>query len=141
MTFTAHSSFTQRGIERIRRERGMRLLPPPESSAVFAPDYYRLVVDTFTLPKPRERFTMREIMDRIAKACGVTVMDIRSPGRSKRLIIPRQAFYYWAKRLTGNSYPQIGRFCGGRDHSTVLYGVVAYQKKRGEMGRHVRSIA
>jgi len=145
MGFAAHSSFTNRGIARIRQERSVKLLSPPKPVSPPAAEpcsmaRYQLVVDTFTPLKRRDRFTMREIMDRIARACGVTSMEIRSPSRAAYLMLPRHAFFYWARRLTGKSYPQIGGFCGGRDHTTALHGARVYPKKRREMGRHVRRL-
>lgn len=48
--------------------------------------------------------------------------DIRGPERRRAVSRPRQVAMYIARRLTGRSYPAIGRQMGGRDHTTVLWG-------------------
>lgn len=53
-------------------------------------------------------------------------------------MLARQAVMYWAVRLTGYSYPKIGRIMGGRDHTSIMYGATAYRKKREKMGRYLR---
>ena len=41
----------------------------------------------------------------------------------------RSAFMFLARRLTGHSLEDIGGYFGGRDHSTVLYGVERVAQK------------
>lgn len=47
-------------------------------------------------------------------------------GQAKHRSVARARFAVWhtARELTGQSYPQLGRFTGGRDHSTVRHGVL-----------------
>lgn len=57
--------------------------------------------------------------------CGVfevSRIELKSPRRAVNLVAARQVFFWLAKRYTGNSYPFIGSWCGGRDHSTVMHG-------------------
>jgi len=51
--------------------------------------------------------------------------DVRGPKRNKEIVWPRQVAIYLARELTDNSLAAIGKFFGGRDHSTVLH---AYNK-------------
>lgn len=55
----------------------------------------------------------------------ITVADIRSAYRGRRMSWPRQVAMYLAREMTGCSYPKIGRMFGGRDHTTVMF---AYRK-------------
>lgn len=80
------------------------------------------------------------IIQRICRVFRVTLVDLRSTRRDARSVFARQAIYYWARRLTLFSLPQIGRLMGGRDHTTVLYGVPTYVKKRLAMGRNLRVV-
>ncbi|MBB4004461.1 helix-turn-helix domain-containing protein [Aurantimonas endophytica] len=87
------------------------------------------------------RPTLRRTLLRIAAVFKLHPNDIVGGGRHRQVAFARHAFMYWARRLTGKSLPQIGRFCGDRDHTTVLHSVRIYPSKRREMGRYVRSIA
>ncbi|MBO6901388.1 MAG: hypothetical protein JJ864_08580 [Rhizobiaceae bacterium] len=87
------------------------------------------------------RITLAEIERRICKATRVSRAEIHSSRRSMRVVLARQAFMYWARRLTSRSLPEIGRFVGGRDHTTVLHASRVYPDKRAERGRTLRRFA
>ncbi len=96
-------------------------------------------------PKPapvRQPYKPRfdQIVRRICRVFGVTLVDLRSPRRDSDAVIARQAIYYWARRQTPLSLPQIAQLMGGRDHTTVMYGVAKYQQRRREMGRYLRAV-
>lgn len=57
----------------------------------------------------------------------ITLSEMVSPRRGAKVVLPRQVAYYIAKTMTARSYPEIGRIFGGRDHTTVLYGVTKIQ--------------
>ena len=63
-----------------------------------------------------------EIAIAVSRASGFTVEEIRSPRRRKELVVARQLVCFLARELTSASFPQIGKYLGGRDHSTVLSG-------------------
>ena len=67
--------------------------------------------------------TMEEILDATAFAFEVEAGDLRSKGRRHELVIPRQVAMYLMREFTTHSYPEIGQFFSGRDHSTVVYAV------------------
>ena len=67
--------------------------------------------------------TMDEILDATAFAFEVEAGDLRSKGRRHELVIPRQVAMYLMREFTSHSYPEIGQFFSGRDHSTVVYAV------------------
>jgi chromosomal replication initiator protein len=50
--------------------------------------------------------------------------------RSKDIVRPRQVAMYLARKETQASLPEIGDALGGRDHTTVIYGV---EKIEGQM--------
>lgn len=96
-------------------------------------------------PKPapvRQPYKPRfdQIAKRMCRVFGVTMVDLRSPRRDRDTVCARQAIYYWARRQTPLSLPQIARLIGGRDHTTVMYGIAKYQKRRLEMGRYLRAV-
>ncbi len=85
------------------------------------------------------RADFQTIVSRICRVFGVTPRDVVSASCRHDLIMPRQAIYYWAYRLTPLSCQGIGAKLGNRDHSTVLYGVKTYRKKRALKGRTLRA--
>ena len=66
---------------------------------------------------------LHQIRNAVCAYYGVSAQDLMSARRTVRIIRPRHVLFYLAKVLTGCSLPQIGRFLGGRDHTTVLHGV------------------
>lgn len=58
----------------------------------------------------------------IAKFPGVRLSELRGVTRAKRVCWPRQIAMYETRRQRPDvSYPAIGRWYGGRDHTTVLH--------------------
>jgi len=67
--------------------------------------------------------TIRDIEDAVCarfEKIGVTRDILHSPCKERRVARPRQIAMYLCRELTDLSYPQIGRYFGGRDHTTVL---------------------
>jgi len=55
----------------------------------------------------------------------INIDDLKGKKRSKNINYPRQIAVYLCRELTTESYPKIGTYFGGRDHSTIIN---AYQK-------------
>lgn len=53
----------------------------------------------------------------------ITKTDLESARRSRSVAYPRQIAMFLCRKLTTRSLPQIGKFFGNRDHTTVLYAV------------------
>lgn len=68
------------------------------------------------------------ILEAVSAATGIPVNEIISPRRSQRLCRARFIYYWLARSLTPRSFPQIGKRCGDRDHTTVMHGLA--QAKR-----------
>ncbi|MEX2502958.1 MAG: chromosomal replication initiator protein DnaA [Trueperaceae bacterium] len=83
--------------------------------------------DVFT---PSETsLTMPEILRVTAKRFGVEPDDVLSKGRRQELVVPRMVAMYLIREMTSHSFPEIGQFFGGRDHSTVMYAVHKIQER------------
>ncbi|QND45228.1 hypothetical protein HB780_05590 (plasmid) [Rhizobium lusitanum] len=67
--------------------------------------------------------TCRLISETVAKSYGVTVRDLNSRRKGDGVVLPRHMSWTLARRLTERSFPEIGRFMGGRDHTTIIHGV------------------
>ncbi|MFH1648360.1 MAG: helix-turn-helix domain-containing protein, partial [Patescibacteria group bacterium] len=55
----------------------------------------------------------------------------------KEIVVPRQVAMYLIKEVTDMPFMSIGDFLGGRDHTTIMYGV---EKIEGEIA-HTGKIA
>ncbi|MAI89263.1 MAG: chromosomal replication initiator protein DnaA [Hyphomonadaceae bacterium TMED5] len=67
--------------------------------------------------------TIDQVKRATMTAFDVTKTDLESARRSRSIAYPRQIAMYLCRKMTTRSLPQIGRFFGNRDHTTVLYAV------------------
>ncbi len=87
--------------------------------------------------------TMPDILRRTSEHFGVKPDDVRGKGRRQELVVPRQVAMFLIRELTTHSYPEIGDYFSGRDHSTVMYAVQKIQAlldEDGDVPRAVRTI-
>lgn len=59
----------------------------------------------------------------ICRRFNVSKSGLESNSRVAKLVLPRQIGMYVARKYTTQSFPEIGRRFGGRDHTTILYAV------------------
>lgn len=55
--------------------------------------------------------------------------EFRSKRRFKDLTMARQEFMWLAKKHTTHSLPEIGRYLGGLDHTTILHGAKVHEDR------------
>ena len=84
-------------------------------------DLVKEVLKKFFKQGEKPEVTVEEIMKTVAAKFNIRIVDLKSQKKNKNLVIPRQIAMYLARRLTSNSYPDIGAKIGGKDHSTVIY--------------------
>ncbi len=70
-----------------------------------------------------QKIKIDDIINITAGYFGVLADDIKSGRKNREISYPRQVAMYLARRLTKNSFPEIGRAFGNKDHSTVVKGV------------------
>ena len=96
-------------LERMTRYAQASCEPPPPRSAP-EPE----------LPKPLpEVGPMRRIVQAVSRASGIRVAEIVSKSRRPNVVTARHVFYWIVRTTTKKSNDEIGKFCGGRDHSSV----------------------
>ena len=71
-----------------------------------------------------------KILEIIADYFNIKAEEITNKSRKKKVVKPRQIAFYLLRSEVDMSYPEIGRFMGGRDHSTAIY---AYKKIKREL--------
>jgi chromosomal replication initiator protein len=69
------------------------------------------------------KVTLDQIIKTTCEYYNIRQADITGTSRARAVARPRQMAMYLSKALTTRSYPEIARKLGGRDHTTVLYGV------------------
>jgi chromosomal replication initiator protein len=67
--------------------------------------------------------TIDDILRRVGEVFNVKTQELRAKTRTKAVAFPRQVAMYLARQLTSDSYADIGRGFGGKDHTTVLHAV------------------
>lgn len=72
--------------------------------------------------------TIASIATEVADDHKVTVAELKGQGRSHRVVRARHCVCWRARKELGVTLNQVGRFLGGRDHTTILHGELAYQK-------------
>ena len=75
-----------------------------------------------TTPKKRG-LTLKKLVESVANFYNVSIDDLIKQSRKKEYVKPRQIAMYLIRRELENSFPSIGDFFGGRDHTTVMHAV------------------
>ncbi len=87
------------------------------------------------LPEHDRPVSAAQIIKTVAHHYGLKVREIKSRSNSRQITYPRQIAMYLCKRLTGMSYPEIGRVFNGKHHSTVMYSVERIESRRADNER------
>ena len=67
--------------------------------------------------------TIEQIQRTVASHYRLRVEELKSKNNARQIAVPRQVAMYLCKRLTKNSFPEIGREFGGKHHTTVIHSV------------------
>jgi len=105
------------------KEPAKRPPPPPELPPI-EPYGVQPAADAEIPP-----ITVAEIAKQTAERYGVTINDLKSARRGHRLVCARQEAMWRARNETPHSLPCIGRFLGGKDHTTVIYGIRKHNER------------
>lgn len=63
----------------------------------------------------------RLVLKKSAAEFHLKMSDLKSNSRKQSVVLARSVAVYLIRELTGCSFKQIGRYCGNRDHSTILH--------------------
>jgi chromosomal replication initiator protein len=69
-----------------------------------------------------------EILKTVASHYGLRLSDLKAKTNVKPIAFPRQVAMYLCRKLTGLSYPEIGRLFNDKHHSTVMHSVEKIEK-------------
>ena len=65
----------------------------------------------------------KKISEAVAEFYNISIEDLVKQSRKKEFVKPRQIAMYLIRKELDNSFPSIGEFFGGRDHTTVMHAV------------------
>jgi chromosomal replication initiator protein len=96
-----------------------------EEPVILPPIPDKLIARAANFAFPRVIMNRVEAIQRatLTEFPNLTIQELRSQRRTAVVVRARQIAMYLAKKLTGQSLPEIGRRFGDRDHSTVLHAV------------------
>ena len=85
-------------------------------------------------PNAAREVTPESIMQVVCDHFGITQLDIASQKRSRDIVIPRQIVMYLCRDMTDTPLQTIGKYMGGRDHTTSIHGAekIAHDMEKNE---------
>jgi chromosomal replication initiator protein len=77
-----------------------------------------------------KRVTLDTIMRAVADRFSLAPGQLKLKSNTRQIAYPRQIAMYVCKELTTASLPEIGRFFGGKHHTTVLHAIHKIEERR-----------
>ncbi|MEX1223251.1 MAG: helix-turn-helix domain-containing protein, partial [Pirellulales bacterium] len=69
----------------------------------------------------RAAVELPQIGKAVLRKFGLQLSDLTGKSRRRHIVAARSVLMYLARQLTDHSLAGIGRYCGGRDHTTTLH--------------------
>ena len=79
---------------------------------------------------PERKISVDSILRAVAERFSMQPAQIKMKSNTRQIAYPRQIAMYLAKELTHASLPEIGRYFGGKHHTTVLHSVQKIEELR-----------
>jgi chromosomal replication initiation ATPase DnaA len=89
------------------------------------------MADVTSEPPQSNGISLHGIASDICHRQKIPLHALRSERKTRRLTTPRLEFYYRAFVARRWSTTVIGRWCGGRNHSTVIWGIRRHCQQHG----------
>ena len=90
------------------------------------------------LKENTKTITIELIQKQVSDFYHFGLQDLKGSKRDKNIVLARQVAMYFCRELTSFSFPEIGGFFGGKDHTTVLhsYNKIKTCKEKDSKIRH-----
>lgn len=75
------------------------------------------------------KISPERVLKEVSEAFKVKLSDLRSRRRFKQIALPRQVAMFIMRTYLGMSFPEIGLFFGGKDHTTVIHSARKIEKE------------
>lgn len=80
--------------------------------------------------------SVKKIVESVAEFYNITLEDLIKHSRKKEFVKPRQIAMFLIRKELDNSFPSIGDYFGGRDHTTVMHAVDKIERMLLEKGSY-----
>lgn len=87
------------------------------------PEFTSALLGKVSEPKEKKIVRPKEVLEVVANHFNIKLSQIKSERRLKKFVIPRQILMYLLRSDLRMNLVEIGEFIGGRDHTTIMYGV------------------
>lgn len=111
-----------------RRRRNEYRSPAAKEAADLAPPPV-FTGEPYGPPMPSRREMMLATINSVARRYGLTTSDLIGPDRARAIAYPRHEAMSVVKDRWQLSHERVGQLFGGRDHSTVLYGIESHENR------------
>lgn len=85
-------------------------------------DLARLALENFVALGQQASATPEKVLKAVGQFFNLTLQELLSPKRNREIVVPRQIAMYILRSDLAMTYPQIGKFLGGKDHTTIMHG-------------------
>jgi chromosomal replication initiator protein len=79
---------------------------------------------------PEKKISVESIVKAVAEKFNMQPSQLKMKSNTRQIAYPRQVAMYMVKELTQASLPEIGRYFGGKHHTTVLHSVTKIEDLR-----------
>jgi len=86
------------------------------------PEFVNAIWGRIAEPKTKRVVRPKEALETVANHFQVKISQVKGERRLKKFVTPRQILMYLLRNDLRMNYMEIGRFLGGRDHTTIMYG-------------------
>lgn len=80
------------------------------------------------IKEKRENITVEDIIRVVSKELNIKASEIRSKSRTKNIVYARRVAIYLTRSLTQNTMPELAKYYGMKDHTSVSHTMKAIQK-------------
>lgn len=74
-------------------------------------------------PADVRKVTPESIMEVVSEHFNVSIADLKGKKRNAEIVLPRQVYMYLCRTLTDTPLKSIGLLLGGKDHTSISYGI------------------
>jgi chromosomal replication initiator protein len=79
---------------------------------------------------PDKRISVESILRAVADRFSMQPAQLKMKSNTRQIAYPRQIAMYLVKELTHASLPEVGRYFGGKHHTTVLHSIQKIEELR-----------
>lgn len=74
--------------------------------------------------------TLEAVQEAVAEKFHIKISEMKSKRRTRALVHPRQIAMFLCREITQQSYPEIARHFGGKDHTTIMHACRQIEKAK-----------